>query len=458
MDDMNLEQIDQQSIFKRLITLSWPITLAFIMRVGYQIVDIFWVGKLGATEVAAVALAGNTFFIVLAVGQLIGSGTVTLVAQTFGARIIDRANCIVRQALILSLITAFLVSALGFFFSRDLVSLLGGTGAVLSLGTQYLRILFIGFFFQLLSFSINYSFRGTGDMVTPMVLVFAATIVNMILDPLLILGIGIFPKLGVRGAAFATIIGMLTSFVLGLVILVRGKSGLKLELGKSWRLESSVVRTIMTVGTPISVSYLLMGFTVMAAFRIVASFSESAIAAMGIGVRILQFSTLPIVGIGISTTTIVGQYFGARDVPRAHKTGANSMLLCTAIMLLFSVVFYVCAPFLIQIFLNEELVVRYGTHYMHIAALYLVFIGLTTSMTGVLRGAGYTLPPMLAGLIKLAGLLLLAPQFAYTFGIGLDGVWWAMFVAYGIETLIITLYYVTGKWRKAGLELLNNVR
>lgn len=455
---MNLNQIPHQAIVKRLITLSWPITLAFIMRVGYQIVDIFWVGKLGATEVAAVALAGNTFFIVLAVGQLIGSGAVTLVAQTFGARIIDRANSIVRQALTLSLLTAILVSTLGSIFSSNLVSLLGGTGTVLSIGTQYLRILFIGFFFQLLSFSINYSFRGTGDMVTPMLLVFAATVVNMILDPLLILGIGIFPRLGVQGAAIATIIGMLTSFVLGLVILVRGKSGLKLELNKSWRLESSVVRTIMTVGTPISVSYILMGFTVMAAFRIVASFSESAIAAMGIGVRILQFSTLPIVGIGISTTTIVGQYFGARDAARARRTGIVSMLTCAVIMIFFSIVFYAGAPFLIQIFLDEGLVIQYGTHYMRIAAMYLVFIGLTTSMTGVLRGAGYTLPPMLAGLLKLGCLLLLAPQFAYTLGIGLNGVWWAMFVAYGIETLIIALYYTTGKWRKVGLELLNNVR
>lgn len=455
---MNPDPTRHRVIFRRLITLSWPITLAFIMRVGYQIVDIFWVGKLGATEVAAVSLAGNSFFIVLAVGQLIGSGAVTLVAQTFGARIIDRANCIVRQALILSLFTAVFISTAGFIFSADLVSLLGGTGTVLSLGTQYLRILFIGFFFQLLSFSINYSFRGSGDMVTPMILVFAATIVNMILDPLLILGIGIFPRLGVQGAAIATIIGMLTSFILGLAILIRGKSGLKLEIKKSWRLESSVVRTIMTIGTPISVSYLLMGFTVMAAFRIVASFSENAIAAMGIGVRILQFSTLPIVSIGIATTTIVGQYLGARDVSRAHKTGVVSMLLCTAIMIFFSIVFYAGAPYLIQIFLDEGLVVQYGTQYMRIAALYLVFIGLTVSMTGVLRGAGYTLPPMLAGLLKLAGLLLLAPQFAYAFGIGLNGVWWAMFVAYGIETLVITLYYATGKWRKVGLALLENVK
>jgi putative MATE family efflux protein len=428
------------------------------MRVGYQIVDIFWVGKLGATEVAAVSLAGNSFFIVLAVGQLIGSGAVTLVAQTFGARMIDRANSIVRQALILSFFIAIVVSTLGFIFSADIVSVLGGTGAVLTLGTQYLRILFIGFFFQLLSFSINYAFRGTGDMMTPMLLMFAATVVNMILDPLLILGIGFFPKLGIQGAAVATIFGMFTGFVLGLVILIRGKSGLKLDLRKSWRLEAPVVRTIMTVGIPISVSYLLMGFTVMAAFRIVASFSESAIAAMGIGVRIMQFSTLPIVSIGISTTTIVGQYLGAREVSRARKTGVVSMLLCTAIMIFFGIVFYTGAPFLVRIFLNEALVVQYGTQYMRIASLYIIFIGLTVSMTGVLRGAGYTFPPMLAGLLKLACLLLLAPQFAYAFGLGLSGVWWAMFISYGIETLVIGVNYVTGKWRRIGLELLNNVK
>jgi putative MATE family efflux protein len=455
---MHNTQLNHRSIFGKLILLSWPITLAFIMRVGYQIVDIFWVGKLGATEVAAVSLAGNTFFVVLAVGQLIGSGTVTLVAQTFGARLFEKANSIVRQALILSLFIAVLVSASGFFLSEHIVSLLGGTGTVHALGAQYLKILFIGFFFQLLSFSINYAFRGTGDMTTPMLLMFAATAVNMILDPLLILGIGVFPRLGVQGAALATIIGMCTSFVLGIAILIRGKSGLKFELTKGWRIEASVVRTIMTVGVPISVSYLLMGFTVMAAFRLVASFGESALAAMGIGVRIMQFSTLPIVSIGIATTTMVGQFLGARDLTNARKTGIVSMVVCTVIMLIFSVIFYTGAPFLIALFINQIEVIQHGIEYMRIASLYIVFIGITVSMTGVLRGAGYTLPPMIAALLKLACLLILAPQFAFAFGMGLSGVWWAMFVSYGVETLIMTVNYLTGKWRKVGMELLNNVK
>jgi len=427
------------------------------MQTSYNIVDIFWVGKLGATAIAAVSLAGTVFYVILAVGQMIGSGTVALVAQSFGAKLIDQANNIVKQSLLLASIIALFVSIMGFIFAGQIMTLLGGRGEVLILSTNYLKVVFIGFFFQLLSFSINYGFRGAGDMKTPMMIMLVATILNIILDPLLILGVGFFPRLEVQGAAIATTIAKCVSFIVGFIILVKGKSGIKLKILEEWKLEIRVVKTILSVGIPVGISYSLMAFSGMAVFRIVAFFSENAIAALGIGIRILQMASLPVVSIGIATTTIVGQSLGARDIKKASQIGVTAMGFSTAIMVFFGIVFIANANALVSIFTNNISVINYGVQFMKIVSLYLVFVGITISLTGVFRGAGDTLPAMFAGLVKLGLLIILALLFSQELGMGVTGVWWALFVSYGIETLIIAVWYAAGRWRRRGLELLDNL-
>ncbi len=445
------------NIFKQLTILSWPIILAFSMQVGYNIVDIFWVGKLGATAIAAVSLAGNVFFIILAVGQILGSGTIALVAQFYGAKQIDNANNIIRQSLLLVSIIALPVCISGFIFAKQIMSLLGGQADVLIISTSYLRIIFIGFFFQLISFTINYAFRGIGDMKTPMKIMLVATIINLILDPLLIFGLGFFPRLEVQGAAIATVIAKCVSFLFGFMILIKGRSGIKLNIFKKWYLKTKVVKTVLSVGIPVGISYGLMAFSNMAVFRIVSSFSEYALAALGIGIRILQLASLPIVSIGIATTTLAGQSLGARDIKKTMQIGNISMLFSTAITIFFGIIFVTNAKFLVSIFTQNPQVINYGLQFMQIVSLYLVFIGITMSLTGVFRGAGDTLPPMFAGLFKLALLIALAILFSQNLGMGITGVWWAIFISYSIETIIITIWYASGKWHKKGLGLLDNI-
>ncbi len=445
------------NIFKQLTILSWPIILAFSMQVGYNIVDIFWVGKLGATAIAAVSLAGNVFFIILAVGQILGSGTIALVAQFYGAKQIDNANNIIRQSLLLVSIIALPVCISGFIFAKQIMFLLGGQADVLIISTSYLRIIFIGFFFQLISFTINYAFRGIGDMKTPMKIMLVATIINLILDPLLIFGLGFFPRLEVQGAAIATVIAKCASFLFGFMILIKGRSGIKLNIFKKWYLKTKVVKTILSVGIPVGISYGLMAFSNMAVFRIVSSFSEYALAALGIGIRILQLASLPVVSIGIATTTLAGQSLGARDIKKTMQIGNISMLFSTAITIFFGIIFVTNAKFLVSIFTQNPQVINYGLQFMQIVSLYLVFIGITMSLTGVFRGAGDTLPPMFAGLFKLALLIALAILFSQNLRMGITGVWWAIFISYSIETIIITIWYASGKWHKKGLGLLDNI-
>jgi putative MATE family efflux protein len=446
-----------KSIFRQLITLAWPVVLAFMMQTSYNLVDIFWVGKLGATAIAAVSLAGNFFYVILALGQVIGSGTVALVAHSFGARSVEQANNVAKQSLQLAAIVSLVIGVFGFAYSTKIMYFLGGRNDVLTLSSGYLRIVSIGFFFQLLSFSINYIFRGAGDMKIPMYIMFTATLINLILDPLLILGIGFFPRLEVQGAALATTVAKFASFVFGFLVLLKGRAGIKIDFKTPWRIESTIARKIFSVGIPVGISYGLMATSIMVVFGIVASFSEHALAAIGIGTRIFQFASLPVVGIGIATTTLVGQNLGGRDPRGAARTGSMALGLSIIIMLAFSILFILNAHFLISIFTGNAMTISYGVEFISIVAFYLIFVGITTSLTGVFRGAGYTVPPMFAGILKISLLYLTASWLSRTLQVGVTGVWWSMLLAYGIESLVILLWYRRGNWREKGMSLLKGL-
>jgi putative MATE family efflux protein len=290
-----------------------------------------------------------------------------------------------------------------------------------------------------------------------MIVMIIATAVNLILDPLLILGIGFFPRLEVQGAAIATTIAKGMSFLVGFIILLKGRSGIKLNITSRWHLEAGVVKKIFTVGIPIGISYGLMATSIMVVFSIVAAFSKHALAALGIGTRIFQFASLPVVGISIATTTLIGQYLGARDPQRAGATSKTALTMSISIMILCSLLFMIFAGPMINLFTGDNLVIEEGIHFMRIVAVYLLFVGISTSLTGVFRGAGYTLPPMFAGLLKVGLLYALAIILARTMHLGVTGVWWAMIIAYAIESLIIFLWYKQGGWRKKGMKLLDGL-
>jgi putative MATE family efflux protein len=448
-------EITQGSILKNLVSLSWPIVLAMAMHTSYNLVDIFWVGKLGPTPIAAVSLAGVAFFIVLAIAQTLGSGTVALVARAYGARKYAQAGQVVGQSLTLTALVALAISATGTAFSPHIMALLGGRGEVLILGSQYLRIAFVGFFFHLLGFNINYAFRGTGDMITPMLIMLVATVLNIVLDPLLILGIGFFPRLGVEGAALATLIAKFCGFLIAWFFLIRGRAGLKLPIRYSFRLESTMVKTLLGIGIPVGISYGLMTLSWMAIFRIVASFGPHVLAALGISMRVVQMASLPIVGIGIATTTLVGQNLGATKKKRALRTAVEAMAFSTVVMVLAGLLFFSQAGNLIGVFSSSEGVIAEGARLLRIVCLYLVFVGLTITMAGVFRGSGDTRPPMFAGLIKLILLILLALVFSRLLSTGVKGVWWAMVFSYGLETLILWLWFRKGKWQEKRIEIID---
>jgi Na+-driven multidrug efflux pump len=189
-------------------------------------------------------------------------------------------------------------------------------------------------------------------------------------------------------------------------------------------------------------------------FRVVARFGPHVVAALGIGMRIVQTAGLPIVGIGIATTTLVGQNLGAMKKDRAQETAVRSMLLSFGLMIAATIFFFFKAEALIRIFNDDPAVIREGTLLLKTVSGYLVLVGLILSMAGVFRGSGDTKPPMFGGSIRLLLLLTLAPFLSKIPQLGVQGVWFSMVISYGIETLFLGLWFRRGRWRDKRIELL----
>jgi Na+-driven multidrug efflux pump len=169
-------------------------------------------------------------------------------------------------------------------------------------------------------------------------------------------------------------------------------------------------------------------------------------------------ASLPVVSISIATTTLAGQSLGARDLKRTTRIGVISIVFSTAIMIFFSIIFITNAKLLMSIFTQNIQAINYGIQFLQIVSLYLIFVGITISLTGFFRGAGDMLPPMFSGLLKLALLITLALLLSKNTGMGIKGVWWAMFIAYGVEALTIAIWYAYGGWRRKGLALLGRIK
>jgi putative MATE family efflux protein len=270
----------------------------------------------------------------------------------------------------------------------------------------------------------------------------AANAVNLMLDPLLILGWLHFPRLGVQGAAIATA----TSQVFGAVALglILGRRGL-LRFDLRFRLVA--FRRLLAIGAPASLQAITRPLTGMLMFRIVASFGSPAIAAFGVGLRILNIMYIYLNGFGIACQSLVGQNLGARQPDVARRVAARVQVIATALQLAVLSVLFGFAPQIIRIFNADPEIVRFGTSYLRVLAPFLVLLGISTAWSGSQYGAGATRPTMIAAilanwLVKLP----LAYMLSRVTWLSLTGVWLGIGVSVVVETVVLGIFYFRGNW------------
>ncbi|UCF85503.1 MAG: MATE family efflux transporter [Desulfobacteraceae bacterium] len=426
------------SIPKLLLRLSGPIVFSMLMFTLYLMVDLYFVGRLGPDAVAAVSISGNAFFVILGLSFILGIGGMALIAQAFGRRDYKEAAKIYKQSIILTIVVGIVASLTGLAIASPYIDFFGGVGQSLAWGIEYFQIFSISFFFVLLLHVIGSCYRGMGDTRTPMFIMVLSTALNIILDPLLIFGLLGFPRLGVRGAAIASLSSQLIST--GIYFYLIFLKGHHLKIKGPWQLDRGIIKKSLAIGLPSGLTYFLLALNMLITYRVVSVFGTPALASLGIGFRILQAIYLPVIAVTSAMAAMVGQNFGARKQSRITRTLWTGLAISSGVMVLGTVLCRMFPESLIGIFSNDKAVIHYGVIYLAIMSLGNVIVGTIMTMSAVFQGFGKTYPNLIAAVFDNALFAALVFTLPGLFGWGIQAVWWIKLATAGIEMVIIATW------------------
>jgi putative MATE family efflux protein len=464
--------VTDDALFKPLMLLSAPIVASQLLQVGYNLADTYWVGRLGGDAVAALSYSWAIVFLMVSIGGgLTVAGTV-LIAQHKGAGNFARSSHVAGQTLSFVTIVAIAFGIVGYLLSPWMIRLIGaepGSDAF-TYAVTYTRIIFVGVAFMFWFFIFDALSRGWGDTRTPLYLMVISVIINVVIDPFLILGFSDNPMFawagltglettlyeatgfegyGVAGAAIATVFSRGTAAIVGLYLLFSGRVGLEPSLS-DLRLESETVRKIVEIGGPIATEQGFRAFGITVLTALIALAGTEAVAAYGIVNRLSSLMFLPVLGLARGTETVVGQNLGAEQVDRAKRAVTLSAVLIVSIFAVVVAVAYPLAEPITAVFIEGEesaQVIEYGAAYIVIAGPSYLFLGVFQIMLGGLRGSGSTRAAMLLSIqelwlyrIPIAAVAILG------FGMGVIGVWYAVAISYVLSALVTAAWFLRGTW------------
>jgi len=454
----------QGSIGLAIFLLSVPMILEMFMESVFAIVDIFFVAKLGADAVAVVGLTESMLAIVYAVAIGLSIGATATVARRTGEKDAEGAARTAAHAIYLGLFVSVLMSAIGIIFAPTFLSLLGAEPQVVEQGTAFTRIMLGGNAVIVFLFLLNAIFRGAGDAAIAMRVLFLANLLNIFLAPCFIYGpdifaffnfnapqwlldVWIFPKLGVTGAAVGTTIGRGAGVLFAAWYLIR-KSGRITIHKEHWKFDSEIFWSLVKVAAPAVLQFTIATASWSALVRVVAGFGSEAIAGYVIGLRVIMFALLPAVGLSNAAATLVGQNLGAGNPERAEKSVWNAAFINAAVLGAVSLLFLFFSKAIVGLFTVEPDVLAYGTNCLHIVAYGFVFYAFGMVLESSFNGAGDTWTPTYLNLfIFWLFEIPLAYVLSYHFGLGPNGVFWAITIAFSVLAIVSAILFKRGKWK-----------
>jgi len=435
------------SLNRAILLLAVPMVLEMALESLFAVVDVFWVGRLGPNAVATVGLTESLLSLVFAVGLGLSLSTTAMVARRIGEKDPEGAAVAGVQAIVLGLATSVAVGIPCFIYAPRLLLLMGASGDIVSLGTGYARIALGGSGAILLLFLNNAIFRGAGDAAIAMRLLWVSNIINLILDPCLIFGLGPFPRLGVTGAALATFTGRSIGVAYQFYRLLRGTERIRI-LTRQIRVNFSVLLRLVRVSLTGILQFAIAHTSWIGLVRIVSVFGAAALAGYTIAIRIVVFLILPSWGLSNAAATLVGQNLGAKKPERAEqavwRTGFYNMLFLGSV----GVLFVLTAEPIVRLFTQDPAVVALAATCLRIISYGNIGYAYGMVMLQAFNGAGDTVTPTI---VNFFGFWLLEIPLAYWLAIPLrlhsNGVYIAIVVAECSIAAASAVLFKRGKWK-----------
>ena len=433
---------------RAILLLAVPMVLELVLESLFAVVDVFWVGRLGANAVAAVGLTESMLSLVFSVAMGLSLSTTAMVARRIGEKDAEGAADAAVQAVMLGLAISVAIGLPCLIFAPDLLRLMGASPDVVAIGSGYTRICLGGSCAVLLLFLNNSIFRGAGDAAIAMRLLWVSNIINLVLDPCLIFGWGPFPKLGVTGAALATFTGRSIAVLFQFYRMLRGTERIHV-LRRQLRLHMSVMLRLVRVSLTGILQFAIAHTSWIGLVRIVSMFGAAALAGYTIAIRVVVFVILPSWGLSNAAATLVGQNLGAGEPDRAEsvvwRTGIYNMIFLGAV----GVYFVLCAETVVRLFTQDPEVVRLAAACLRIVSYGNLGYAYFMVMMQAFNGAGDTVTPTI---VNFFGFWLFEIPIAYWLAIPMhmrsNGVFFSIAIAESAMAAASAILFKRGRWKK----------
>lgn len=442
-------EVTSKMLYKDITKIAWPSFMEMILTQLASMVDMMMVGGLGAWAITSVGLTNQPKFLMMIAFMSMNVGATALVARHKGEGDPEKANTVLRQALLLTFITSCIASVIGYIFAEPLVLFMGSTEQkTLVEGTMYLKIQMAGFVILAMTSTITAALRGVGNSRIAMTYNLIANLVNVCFNYVLINGHWGFPKLGVAGASIATVIGQCVALVIALVVILRGKHFIALDIRKGFKPRWDTIKSIFKIGLPAAAEQIVMRTGMIIYSKTVASLGTLAFAIHQIVFNIQAMSFMNGQAFAIPATSLVGQSLGKKRPDMAQAYSRRTRRLGMSVSIILGVAFFFFGKQIVGLYSQDPVVISQGAQILKLVALIQPFQSSQFILAGALRGAGDT---RATATISFITVLLVRPGLAiisiHLLDWGLTGAWIAVVADQLLRSLLVLLRFNSGKWK-----------
>ncbi len=441
------------SVLKGLIKLSTPTMIGFLFQTGYEIVDMIWIGRISANAIAGVTIFITIYWVVNVLNTIIGNSSISLISQNYGTGSKTNTSIAIEQTLTFKGLVAIIATILMLIILKPTIYFFTSNQEVVksALDYGYLRLFFLPVLFS--SFTVNTAFRCIGEGRKPMIAMFIAALINIILDPILMFDIIPFTNIkgfgmGVFGAGLATVISGSVAFLIAFIMLIRQKDKVDIKFKRMFILNREMDYKLMTIGLPNGMEMLTRQLAVLVTLRLIHVYGTDAVATFGIGEKLFNFAFMPLVGLGMGSSAMIGQALGNEDVDRAEEIARTSVWLGIFVSSVFIVLSMIYARNIMMIFTDDVDIIEMGITMLRFYAPSLWILSVTFGVGSVFGASGYNFPWFSSAFISqwvvhipilvLVVIVLKLPIVA---------VWITYLISDSIEALSMYIQYRGDKWK-----------
>ncbi|NQZ26690.1 MAG: MATE family efflux transporter [Colwellia sp.] len=441
-----MKDLTQGSIPKHLINMALPMMIGMFIQTLYFIVDLYFVGKLGAAALAGLSLAGNAMFLIFALTQILNVSTAALIAHAVGAKNKEDANLTFNQSMMLSTVTGVVVCIIGYLGAEAYLNLISQDLDTVSMGLAYLHWFIPCMALQFVMVSISSALRGTGIVKPTMVIQTLSILVNIILSPILIAGWGSGYAMGIAGAGFASSISVIFAVILLCYYFKTTEKYVSVDFAL-WSIDVPRIKKLLAIGLPAGGEFFLMFVYMGSIYWLIQPFGADAQAGFGLGSRIMQSLFLPAMAIAFAAPAIAGQNFGAQNYQRVRETFTWSAIMTCSLMAILTLVCLSQAELLVQGFSDEPKVLLVSVVFLQIICWNFVPSGIVFTCSGMFQSLGNTMPALFSTATRLISFIIPALWLSQQDDFQIEQLWYVSVTTVCIQASV-SFYFLKREFKK----------